>query len=136
MAVEKFSVEASHIMMFARAIGDKNPIYYDEEYAKTTEVGHVIAPPTFPRSVAQFDPDYFLRWRPSQARGRLTAKVDADGSAQAGHLVNSIIDFGLALRRLSESFLGVLLGLLQLIREFLYGFLIRLFCLGAFYLFF
>ncbi len=39
MAVEKFPIEAGHIMMFARAIGDKNPIYYDENFAKTTEPG-------------------------------------------------------------------------------------------------
>lgn len=59
----KMAVEASHIMMFARSVGDDNPIYHDEEYAKKSEVGHIIAPPTFPRAVAQFDPDYFLRWR-------------------------------------------------------------------------
>ena len=47
MAVDKFPVEASHIMMFARSVGDANPIYYDAEYAKTTEPGTVIAPPTF-----------------------------------------------------------------------------------------
>ncbi|MBN1382015.1 MAG: MaoC family dehydratase N-terminal domain-containing protein [Deltaproteobacteria bacterium] len=61
MAVEKFPIEAGHIMMFARAIGDANPIYYDENYAKTTELGGVIAPPTFVQSSAQYDPDYFLR---------------------------------------------------------------------------
>ena len=61
MTVERFPVEATHIMMFARAIGDKNPIYYDEEYAKSTEPGSIIAPPTFAQASAQFDPDYFLR---------------------------------------------------------------------------
>ncbi len=61
MAVERFPVEAGHIMMFARSIGDANQIYYDEEYAKGTEPGHIIAPPTFVQSSAQFDPDYFLR---------------------------------------------------------------------------
>lgn len=61
MAVDKFLVEASHIMMFARSVADANPIYYDEEYAKTTEPGSIIAPPTFAQSSAQFDPDYFLR---------------------------------------------------------------------------
>ena len=34
MAINKFLVEASHIMMFARSVGDANPIYHDEEYAK------------------------------------------------------------------------------------------------------
>lgn len=57
----KMPVEATHIMMFARSVADDNPIYYDEEYAKGTEVGHIIPPPTFPRAVAQFDPDYRLR---------------------------------------------------------------------------
>jgi len=61
MAADKFAVEASHIMMFARAVGDDNPIYYDEEYAKATEPGSIIAPPTFAQASAQFDPDYFLR---------------------------------------------------------------------------
>ena len=27
MAIDKFLVEASHIMMFARSVGDANPIY-------------------------------------------------------------------------------------------------------------
>ncbi len=61
MAVEKFPIEAGHIMMFARAIGDKNRIYVDDEYAKSTEPGGIIAPPTFVQSSAQFDPDYALR---------------------------------------------------------------------------
>lgn len=61
MPVDKFPIEGSHILMFARAVGDDNPIYADEEYAKGTEVGHVIAPPTFAQASAQFDPDYPLR---------------------------------------------------------------------------
>jgi hypothetical protein len=61
MAVGKFPVEASHIMMFARSVGDDNPIYMDEDHAKGTEPGAVIAPPTFMQASAQFAPDYFLR---------------------------------------------------------------------------
>ena len=61
MAAKTFPVEASHIMMFARAVGDKNPIYSDAEYARSTEPGEIIAPPTFAQASAQFDPDYFLR---------------------------------------------------------------------------
>ena len=61
MADKKFPIEASHIMMFARSVGDDNPIYHDAEYAKGTEPGSVIAPPTFMQASAQFDPDYFLR---------------------------------------------------------------------------
>ena len=66
MAKITFPVEASHIMMFARAIGDTNPVYHDAEQATKSEVGGIVAPPTFPQAVAQFDPDYPLRWRPGQ----------------------------------------------------------------------
>jgi hypothetical protein len=61
VAVERFPIEAGHILMFARAIGDPNPIYADEEYAAGAEVGGIIAPPTFAQASAQFDPDYILR---------------------------------------------------------------------------
>jgi hypothetical protein len=61
-----FPVEAGHIMLFARAIGDYNPIYHDASYAKTTEPGAVIAPPTFERVWAQWDPSYVLRPKPGQ----------------------------------------------------------------------
>jgi len=52
-----FPIEASHILMFARAIGDENPVYHDAEKAKDTEPGGIIAPPTFTAAVAQFNPD-------------------------------------------------------------------------------
>jgi acyl dehydratase len=61
-----FPVEASHIMMFARAIGDTSPVYHDAEAAKQSEVGGIIPPPTFVQAMAQFDPDYFLRPKPGQ----------------------------------------------------------------------
>jgi len=61
MAIEKFPVEAGHIMLFARAVGDANKVYYDADYAKTTEAGSIIAPPTFVQAGAQFDPDNRLR---------------------------------------------------------------------------
>ena len=66
MAVDRFPVEAGHIMMFARAVGDDNPIYHSQEHAAKTEVGHIIAPPTFVQASAQFDPDYFLRPKADQ----------------------------------------------------------------------
>ena len=66
MAVKRFPVEAGHILMFARSIGDPNPVYEDEEHARATEAGAVIAPPTFVQASAQFDPDYFLRPKPGQ----------------------------------------------------------------------
>ncbi|MCL6648663.1 MAG: MaoC family dehydratase N-terminal domain-containing protein, partial [Chloroflexi bacterium] len=40
-------VDHSQIRLFAEAIGDPNPLYVDEEYARTTRWGSIIAPPTF-----------------------------------------------------------------------------------------
>ena len=60
MSKKSMPIEKGHIMMFARAIGDENPIYYDEEYAQD-KLGGIIAPPTFIQSAAQFNPDYPLR---------------------------------------------------------------------------
>lgn len=58
-----FPVEAAQVMLFARAIGDPNPIYSEARYAAETELGGVIAPPTFVQSSAHFDPDCTLRPR-------------------------------------------------------------------------
>ena len=85
MAVERFPVEASHIMMFARAVCDPNPAYADGS----------IAPPTFVQASAQFDPDYPLRpkdaekWFGSgrEATGRVRAeKAGGGGGSRAGGL--------------------------------------------------
>ncbi len=59
--VDRFPVEAGHIMLFARSVGDTNQIYYDEDYAATTEPGVVIAPPTFVQASAQWEDGYSLR---------------------------------------------------------------------------
>lgn len=46
-----FEVEKRHIRQFAEAIGDPNPLYVDEEYAKSTIYGGIIAPPSFPVAI-------------------------------------------------------------------------------------
>jgi hypothetical protein len=61
MSIQEFPIEAGHVMMFARSIGDPNPIYSDAAYARASEVGSIIAPPTFVQAGAQFDDDYPLR---------------------------------------------------------------------------
>ena len=66
MAAKTFPIEASHILMFARSVGDYNPVYEDADYAATTEAGGIIAPPTFPQASAQFDPNYVLRPQPGK----------------------------------------------------------------------
>jgi acyl dehydratase len=40
-------VEKGAIKKFADAVGETNPLYWDEDYAKNTEYGGIIAPPGF-----------------------------------------------------------------------------------------
>ena len=40
-------VEKGAIRRYADAVGDDNPLYYDEEYAKNSRYGCIIAPPGF-----------------------------------------------------------------------------------------
>jgi hypothetical protein len=62
MAIDRFPVEAGHILLFARAIGDTNPAYE----GAITGADNVPAPPTFVQASAQFDPNYFLRPQPGK----------------------------------------------------------------------
>jgi acyl dehydratase len=57
----RFCVDRTGILLFASALGETNPIYWDEEYAKKTPLGGVIAPPTFAISSAHWDPNHALR---------------------------------------------------------------------------
>ncbi len=82
-----FPVENSHILMFARAVGDTNPVYHDRSAAES-EPGSIIAPPTFPQAVAQFDPDYHLRPKAGEpwfGSGKTPSGVDKSRSLGGLH---------------------------------------------------
>lgn len=42
-----YEVEKGAIRRFAAAVGDDNPLYHDEEYARKSKYGSIIAPPGF-----------------------------------------------------------------------------------------
>jgi len=44
---EVFEVEKGHIRRFAEAVGDANPLWQDETYARKSRYGSIIAPPMF-----------------------------------------------------------------------------------------
>ncbi len=50
-------IEKGAIRRFAEAIGDPNPLYTNEAYARKSHYGGTIAPPTFLRSVTPTIPD-------------------------------------------------------------------------------
>lgn len=61
MADHRFPVEAGHVMAFARAIGDPNPVYTDLRHARSQGFPDVLAPPTFYEASAHFDPEHPCR---------------------------------------------------------------------------
>ena len=48
----EYGVTKKDIRRFAQAIGDPNPLYYDEAYAKTTRFKTIVAPPLFCQAFA------------------------------------------------------------------------------------
>ncbi|MCG7199482.1 MaoC family dehydratase N-terminal domain-containing protein [Marinobacter pelagius] len=46
-----YTVTARDIKRFAQAIGDNNPLYHDEEFAKRSPFGAIVAPPLFCQSM-------------------------------------------------------------------------------------
>lgn len=56
MADNTFTVEAGHIELFARSIGDLNPVFRDPESPAAQAIGGIIAPPTFMMAHSLFDP--------------------------------------------------------------------------------
>ncbi len=44
---EVYTIEKGMVKQFVRAIGDPNPLWQDEEYARKSRYGTVIAPPAF-----------------------------------------------------------------------------------------
>jgi acyl dehydratase len=85
MTIEHFPVEAGHVMMFARAIADTNPVYHDADVANASETGAIPAPPTFVTAGMQFDDENALRPRPGQpwfGSGREATGVKREPSSE------------------------------------------------------
>lgn len=56
-----FPVDRTGILLFASALGEKNPIYHDPAYGASTPLGGVIAPPTFAIASHHWDPTHVFR---------------------------------------------------------------------------
>jgi acyl dehydratase len=66
-------IEKGAIIKFARAIGDSNPLFTDEEVARNSRYGGLIAPPTFLRS---------LRTGPLKAHVNSPYSANLDGGSE------------------------------------------------------
>ena len=59
-----YEVDKRWIRTFAEAIEDPNPLFYDEEYAKKTRFGGIIAPTGFPTALRQEEGGEWLKAEP------------------------------------------------------------------------
>jgi acyl dehydratase len=80
----RFCVDRTGILLFASALGETNPIYWDEEYAKKTPLGGVIAPPTFTMASAHWDPNHALRGVRKIPAAPPKASLPTGGAGPAG----------------------------------------------------
>lgn len=80
-------VEKGAIKKYADAVGDRNPLYWDEEYARNSRYGSIIAPPGF------------FGWPTTWAQAvipvsKLMEEVgDAAAQAGCGRVLNGGIEF-------------------------------------------
>ncbi len=65
-ADNKFPIDASQVLFFARSISDDNPLYFDDDFAKSQGYKGIIAPLTFIEAYHQFDTRYHLRPNPNK----------------------------------------------------------------------
>ena len=66
-----YEVEKGAIARYAESVGDPNPLYWDEEYAKKSKYGSIIAPPGFfgwPVRRARRDDDAAIPQGPNLAK--------------------------------------------------------------------
>ena len=56
-----FEVEKGALQRFGEAVGDMNPLYHNEEYARQSRYGAIIAPPTFVVTMTMGLAEYY-RW--------------------------------------------------------------------------
>lgn len=84
----RFPVDLTTIMLFASALGETNPAYYDEDYAKRRGLGGVIAPPTFAAAASHWNPNAGLRGvrriPPPEPRPEDAGAPGASGAAGGG----------------------------------------------------
>lgn len=83
MAEHDFPIDRTAILTFAAAIGETNPIYWDDAFASQTPLGDVIAPPTFGISSAHWNPDYGLRG-PRKIPARKAVAKSAESAPRSG----------------------------------------------------
>jgi acyl dehydratase len=84
--LKDFPIEATQIFLFARAIGDQNPVYSDSNSPQAMQVGGIVAPPTFVMSEAQFDAQIALKTQTGSNPSSTESEAPGESFGNAGLL--------------------------------------------------
>ena len=89
---EVFDVEKGHIRLFAQAIGDSNLLFTDQEYARKSRYGSIIAPPTFLMDISMNRMAYIMMDKKPAGTGFLNggAEVEYLKPVKVGDTITSI----------------------------------------------
>ena len=91
-----YEIEKGMIRRFAQAIGDLNPLWQDEEYARKTKYGGIIAPPTFMATLGLEQIQQLLASAPSETSLHGSTELECYQPVRAGDVVTAttrIADF-------------------------------------------
>lgn len=76
---EVYEVEKGHIRRFAEAVGDPNPLWRDETYARKSRYGNIVAPPTFLQDRASLNlAEKLLKMAPPTLKGILNGGTEVE----------------------------------------------------------
>lgn len=78
-----YDVTVKDIRRYADAVGDPNPLYYDEAYARNTPHGGIVAPPLFCHALA-FDDVPARQLRPDGLPTELDLPLPVDRAVGGG----------------------------------------------------
>ncbi len=92
VSVRTVEVEKGAIKRYADAVDDQNPLYYDEEYAKKSKYGSIIAPPGYIHSHWFVGP--ITRWEREHEPSAGEAGGFIDALRKAGFTNPGVVDVG------------------------------------------
>jgi len=91
-----YEIEKGMLRRFAQAIEDPNPLWQDEEYARKTGYGGIIAPPTFVATLGLEQIQQLLASSPSETSLHGSTELECYQPVRAGDVVTAttrIADF-------------------------------------------
>ncbi len=81
-------IDKSLIRKFAIAIGDDNPLYRDEDYARASRFGGIVAPPTFISALLTGHwPEIVVRGLPFAGEVHLSDRITLDCDIRPGDAI-------------------------------------------------